>query len=126
MTPELLSFIKAVNIARERKVAIESLTLKDLMDFLQDSEDSSEEIVTDATGYKPEQAFSSYKARSLDGSLTAIDLSTCDLVQYNASNNTIDVVWPHTSVQFTTNKDADGPARVSKEEFSNLLNFIAR
>jgi hypothetical protein len=129
MPKELLEFIKAINIARERKIAVESLTLKDLMALLQDSEKPAEEtveVVTNAKGYEPDQLFTSYKVRSLDGSIAALDLSRCDLVQYTAATNSVDIVWPCTSIRFDTGAETEGPSRVSKEELINLVNFISQ
>lgn len=123
MPRELLDFIRAVNAAKEKGIKPENLSLKELFKFLEGEEEA---IVAQNEDYEPDQLFTSYKVRSLDGSLTALDLSTADLVQYNATDDHIDVVWPHTSVRFSTNEDAKGPERLSKEEFRDLLNFIAR
>lgn len=123
MPRELLEFIRAINAAKEKGIKPEDLTLKELKKFLEGEEET---IVAKNKTYEPDQIFTSYKVRSLDGSLTALDLSTADLVQYNATDDHIDVVWPHTSVRFSTNGDTDGPEQVSKEEFRDLLNFIAR
>jgi hypothetical protein len=69
------------------------------------------------------QCQGSYKVLSLDGSITAMDIASTDLVQ--VAKDYIQVVWPHTSVDFTLEPDK-GPASISKEEFLKFAEFVAQ
>ena len=65
----------------------------------------------------------SYKVLSLDGTLTAMDIASTNLVQ--VTKDTIKLVWPHTTVDFTL-EPGKGDTSIGLEEFLKLAEFVAQ
>lgn len=132
MPKELLELIKALNAYKEQ----EQKEIQDdisMHEFIAMMDKAFKEGTTKSKCCKgPEQkpapnpAFNfsqqvgSYKIISLDGTISALEISSTDLVQ--VSKDEIELVWPHTRIRFTTRPN-EGCSSVSQEEFIKLAEF---
>jgi hypothetical protein len=120
MPKELLELIKAVNAYKEdcRREIEDNISVRDFMAMM-DGLTADHEEPKKPTEYN--QNAGSYKVRSLDGTVTAVDIYSTDLAQVR--KDVIHLVWPHTHIEFTTTADG-GHYRISQEEFDKLAAFV--
>lgn len=129
MPQELIKLIQALETFKAENAPKQSLPDKftvgefiEMMDALFSSKDEDK-----PTPAEQKQEFiqhqGSYKVLSLDGTLTAMDIATTDLVQ--VTKDSIDLVWAHTTIDFTTQPNK-GRASISQEEFLKLAEFVAQ
>jgi hypothetical protein len=131
MPQELLKLIQALETYRAKQAAVKKMPDKftvsefvELMDqMFSDVESDDKDEVSEPLTQSFIQHQGSYKVLSLDGTLTALDLASTDLVQ--VTKNSISIVWPHTSIDFTLAPNK-GSASISKEEFHKLAEFVTQ
>jgi hypothetical protein len=130
MPQELLNLIKALETYKaentEQQALPDKLTVCEFIKMM--GELLGEQPATEQSApAEPKREFNqrqgSYKVLSLDGSITAMDIASTDLVQVTGS--TIQVVWPHTAVDFTL-EPGKGPTSISKDEFLKFAEFVTQ
>lgn len=126
MPKEILDLIRAVNTYKAEQEALhEGITMKEflaMMDEAAKEEAPKAKCCKEKAETAPEfrQHQGSYKVVSMDGTITAMEILSTDLVQVR--KNEITLVWPTNEIRFTTDKEGTD-AYISQEEFIKLAEF---
>ncbi len=130
MPHELLKMIQALETYRTKPQVEAKMPDKftvgefvEMMDQMFGNDEPKEKSSPASATPKYIQHQGSYKVVSLDGTITAMDIASTDLVQ--VTKDTISLVWPHTSIEFTT-IPGEEHSTISKEEFRKLADFVTQ
>jgi hypothetical protein len=129
MPQDLLKLIQALETYRaeqsaEKKMP-DNLTVGEFIEMMSQVFSSDEPEETPAPPpAKFQQHQGSYKILSLDGTLTAMDIASTDLVQ--VTSDSIKLIWPRNHIEFSTVADKSRASIISQEEFRKLAEFVSQ